>query len=108
MDLDNIKVIRIKTSNSKSNIIQSQKGGRKTLRQTKKRPSLNSLSKSNANTFNLSKPKKYPSDKNNINLIPNKIERNGMNYINCSSSNIITNVGIKNNISPSSQRMKNV
>ena len=108
MDLDNIKVIRIKTSNSKSNIIQSQKGGRKTLRHTKKRPSLNSLSKSNANTFNLSKPKKYPSDKNNINLIPNKIERNGMNYINCSSSNIITNVGIKNNISPSSQRMKKI
>ena len=107
-DLDNIKVIRIKTSNSKINIIQSQKGGRKTLRHTKKRPSLNSLSKSNANTFNLSKPKKYPSDKNNINLIPNKIERNGMNYINCSSSNIITNVGIKNNISPSSQRMKKI
>jgi hypothetical protein len=108
IDLDNLKVIRIKTSNSKSNIIQSNKGGRKTLRHTKKRPSLNSLSKSNANTFNLSKPKKYPSEKNNnYHFIPNKIERNGMNYINCSSSNIISNVNIKNNISPSTERIKN-
>ena len=108
IDLDNLKVIRIKTSNSKSNIIQSNKGGRKTLRQSKKRPSLNSLSKSNVNTFNLSKPKKYPSEKNNnYHFIPNKIERNGMNYINCSSSNIISNVNIKNNISPSTERIKN-
>jgi hypothetical protein len=108
IDLDNLKVIRIKTSNSKSNIIQSNKGGRKTLRHTKKRPSLNSLSKSNTNTFNLSKPKKYPSEKNNnYHFIPNKIERNGMNYINCSSSNIISNVNIKNNISPSTERIKN-
>ena len=105
VDLDNIKVIRIKTSNSKNNIIQSHKGGRKTLRQSKKRPSLNSLSKSNVNTFNLSKPKKYTSDKNK--MIHHKIERNRMNYINCSCSNIINNIGIKNNISPSTQRITN-
>ena len=30
-----------------------------------------------------------------------------MNYINCSSSNIISNVNIKNNISPSTERIKN-
>ncbi len=102
--IDNIKVIRIKNSNSKNNIIQS-KNGRKTLRHTKKRPSLNSLSKLNANTFNLSKHKKYPSDKNNNHFIPNKIsDRNKINYINCSCSNIISNVYIKSNVSPSSQR----
>ena len=102
--IDNIKVIRIKNSNSKNNIIQT-KNGRKTLRHTKKRPSLNSLSKLNANTFNLSKHKKCPSDKNNNHLIPNKInDRNKINYINCSCSNIISNVYIKSNVSPSSQR----
>ena len=40
-------------------------------------------------------------------MIHHKIERNRMNYINCSCSNIINNIGIKNNISPSTQRITN-
>ena len=50
VELDNIKLVRIKSSSSKSNLLNNNNNGRRQiLRPSIKRPSLNSLSKSNVN-----------------------------------------------------------